>query len=118
MTRNLEHLTPIMATKLNLGFERWWDSSTDWKNVKAWDSCLKLIAGASNRAFCGSPLCRDEQFLDHLQTHAMNIFVGTMIINISPKPFKPFKPISGFLVGKMVCNGSSISAIPQAIHGN
>lgn len=60
ITRNLETLTPLMADELERGFDRWWGSEVDgeWKEVKVWDACLKLIAGASNGAFCGAPLCK------------------------------------------------------------
>ena len=60
ITRNLEHLTPLMADELDRGFDRWWGEKGDttWKEVKVWDACLKLIAGASNGAFCGAPLCK------------------------------------------------------------
>jgi hypothetical protein len=60
ITRNLEHLTPLMADELSRGFDRWWGAEADgeWKEVKVWDACLKLIAGASNGAFCGAPLCK------------------------------------------------------------
>jgi cytochrome P450 len=102
ITRNLETLTPLMADELARGFDRWWGGEVadggvgEWKEVKVWDACLKLIAGASNGAFCGAPLCRDEQFLNDLRDHAMSIFAGAMLINASPKPLKP---ITGFLVG-------------------
>jgi hypothetical protein len=64
ITRNLETLTPLMADELKRGFERWWGGDVlgggvgEWKEVKVWDACLKLIAGASNGAFCGAPLCK------------------------------------------------------------
>jgi hypothetical protein len=64
ITRNLETLTPLMADELKRGFERWWGEDVvggdvgEWKEVKVWDACLKLIAGASNGAFCGAPLCK------------------------------------------------------------
>ena len=116
ITRNLEHLTPLMADELDRGFERWWGGKddTEWKEVAVWDACLKLIAGASNGAFCGAPLCksaivpnmrdletdsivgRDEQFLNDLRDHAMSIFAGAMLINATPKPLKP---VTGALVG-------------------
>lgn len=60
ITRNLETLTPLMAEEIERGFDRWWGGANDpreWKEVKVWDDCLKLIAGASNGAFCGAPLC-------------------------------------------------------------
>jgi hypothetical protein len=63
ITRNLETLTPLMADELERGFQRWWGGDVmdggagEWREVKVWDACLKLIAGASNGAFCGAPLC-------------------------------------------------------------
>ena len=58
ITRNLVHLTPIIATELKVGFDRYWGDSMEWKELRIWDSCLKLIAGAANGAFCGEPLCK------------------------------------------------------------
>ncbi|KAK2745533.1 hypothetical protein FQN57_003658 [Myotisia sp. PD_48] len=89
ITRNLKHLTPMIATELEYGFERWWGTGTEWKEINVWESCLQLIAGAANGAFCGAPLCRDDEFLKCLRDHAMAIFAGAMVINSSPKPIKP-----------------------------
>lgn len=58
MTRNLDILTPVVASELELGFRRWWGDLTEWKDLSIWDSCLKLIEGAANGAFCGAPLCK------------------------------------------------------------
>jgi len=73
ITRNLEHLTPLMAEELDRGFDRWWggQGDTEWKEVKVWDACLKLIAGASNGAFCGAPLCEfsNHRTKEDLSTH-------------------------------------------------
>jgi hypothetical protein len=66
ITRNLDILTPLMADELNRGFEKYWGGQVpdggvgEWKEVKVWDACLKLIAGASNGAFCGAPLCKQD----------------------------------------------------------
>ncbi|KAI1120267.1 ent-kaurene oxidase [Nemania abortiva] len=101
ITRNLATLTPVIATELKLGFERWWGlDTTHWKEVKIWDSCLKLIAGASNGAFCGQPLCRNARFLDILRDHGITVFAGALFINSTPKPFRS---ISGKIIS-MSCN--------------
>ncbi|KAH7310882.1 cytochrome P450 [Stachybotrys elegans] len=97
MTRNLEHLTPFIAEELKTGFEEWWGTDDEeWRELRIWDSCLKLIAGAANGAFCGPPLCRDSAFLASLRDHAMTMFVGSMIINATPSLLKP---ITGHIVG-------------------
>ncbi|KAI1778215.1 ent-kaurene oxidase [Hypoxylon cercidicola] len=101
ITRNLGTLTPVIARELKLGFERWWGTETqEWKEVKIWDSCLKLVAGASNGAFCGTPLCRDGEFLEMLRDHGITVFAGALFINSTPKPLRP---IAGKLVS-MSCN--------------
>ncbi|KAF4631714.1 hypothetical protein G7Y89_g6425 [Cudoniella acicularis] len=94
ITRNLEHLTPLISTELEEGFKRYWGDGTEWKELRIWDSCLKLIAGAANGAFCGAPLCRDVQFLSSLRDHAMTMFVGALFINATPSLLRP---ISGNL---------------------
>lgn len=58
MTRNLDILTPVIAAELEAAFERHWGSGDEWREFQIWDSCLSLIAGASNAAFCGAPLCQ------------------------------------------------------------
>ncbi|KAF4633233.1 hypothetical protein G7Y89_g4886 [Cudoniella acicularis] len=89
ITRNLGTLTPVIARELVLGFEQWWGVNTEqWREVKIWDSCLKLVAGASNGAFCGTPLCRDAKFLDLLRDHGITVFAGALAINSTPKPFR------------------------------
>ncbi|RYP70055.1 hypothetical protein DL769_005101 [Monosporascus sp. CRB-8-3] len=97
MTRNLEHLTPLIATELAEGFKQWWgNDDKEWRELRIWDSCLKLIAGAANGAFCGPPLCRNPEFLTSLRDHAMAVFVGAMIIGATPSLIRP---VIGALVG-------------------
>lgn len=57
MTRNLKLLTAPISIEIEEALERWWGSAEEWKEVPVWDSCLKIIAGAANGAFCGAPLC-------------------------------------------------------------
>ncbi|KAI3317912.1 ent-kaurene oxidase [Xylariaceae sp. AK1471] len=97
ITRNLNILTPPIAEELLTGFEReWGNDMKNWKTVSVWTSALRLIAGAANGAFCGPPLCRDEDFLTRLRDHAMCVFAGALIINSTPGPIRW---ISGYLIG-------------------
>lgn len=57
LTRNLATLTPVIDREIEEGFKKWWGVSNEWHEVSVWPSCLKLIAGAANGAFCGLPLC-------------------------------------------------------------
>jgi hypothetical protein len=57
MTRSLEHLVPLLASEIQHAIERSWSTSSEWKTVAVWDSCLEIVAAAGNAAFCGSALC-------------------------------------------------------------
>lgn len=117
MTRNLEVLTPVIAAELEWGFQRVWGTGKEWKEVRIWDSCLDLIGGASNAAFCGAPLCkiysitpvsesfsrlihplvgRNVAFLGSLRDHGMITFLGALMISATPRFLRP---ITGTLIG-------------------
>ncbi|RYP11198.1 hypothetical protein DL765_007851 [Monosporascus sp. GIB2] len=87
LNRNLTRVTEAIADDINFGFGRMWGTGTEWRDVKVWDTCLRIIAGAANGAFCGKPLCRNPAFLDSLRDHAMSVFSGALLISISPWPF-------------------------------
>ncbi|KAL4925061.1 cytochrome P450 [Aspergillus undulatus] len=88
MTRNLGHLVPVLAGEIAFALKRSWGAGTQWKELVIWDSCLEMIAGAGNAAFCGYPLCRDAQFLEGVKQHGLSVFAGATVINAAPKPFK------------------------------
>ncbi|KAF2177794.1 ent-kaurene oxidase [Zopfia rhizophila CBS 207.26] len=96
MTWNLTKLTPRIAEDLAVGYEKCFGKSTGWKDVVVWDSCLKIVSGASNGAFCGAPLCRDEGFLQDLRDHSTYFIPGAMAINATPRLLQP---LTGALVG-------------------
>jgi hypothetical protein len=58
LTRNLDKVTPLLAHELKSAFKRLWGKCDDWQEVYVWDTCLKLVAGASNSVFVGEPLCK------------------------------------------------------------
>ncbi|KAH6623222.1 cytochrome P450 [Chaetomium tenue] len=96
MTRNLDILTPAISTELEAAFERLWGTGDEWREFRTWENCLALIAGASNAAFCGAPLCHDAVFLRSLKDHGMITFLGALMISGTPRLFKP---VTGTLIG-------------------
>ncbi|KAK4209468.1 Ent-kaurene oxidase [Rhypophila decipiens] len=97
MTRNLDVLTPVIAAELEASFARLWGTDRNkWKEFSVWDSCLDLITGASNAAFCGEPLCKDAAFLKSLRDHGMITFLGALLISSTPLFFRP---VTGTLIG-------------------
>jgi hypothetical protein len=57
ITRNIALFTPAIAEELELGFDKYWGNSTDWRTVEAWPTILKIVSGAANRVFLGTPYC-------------------------------------------------------------
>ncbi|EEP82794.1 predicted protein [Uncinocarpus reesii 1704] len=100
VTRNLKHLTPVIGSEIQLGFERCWGAETEWKEIKIWDTCWQIVTGAVNSALCGMPLCRDPEFLKGCQDHSLVIMAGAMAINAS---HSLLQPITGGLIW-LTCN--------------
>ncbi|KAI0809679.1 ent-kaurene oxidase [Xylaria sp. FL0064] len=98
LNRNLKNITEAIADEINFGFSRMWGMDPDWKDVKIWDTCLRIVAGAANGAFCGQPLCRNPAFLDCLRDHAMSVFSGALLVSCTPWPFKS---LSGIVAAAM-----------------
>lgn len=57
LNRNLVHVAETIYEEIEFGFNRMWGISSDWEEVKVWDTALRIIAGAANGVFCGRPLC-------------------------------------------------------------
>lgn len=55
--RNLAFFTPAIAEELELGLDKYWGSSTEWRTVEAWPTILKIVSRAANRVFLGTPYC-------------------------------------------------------------
>ncbi|KAI1172623.1 ent-kaurene oxidase [Nemania sp. FL0916] len=97
LTRNLDILTPPIAAELEEGFRREWGTETDtWKTVDIWHSAMRIIGGAANSAFCGAAMCRNMDFIQRVQDHSLCLFLGAIMINSTPWPFKD---ITGLAVG-------------------
>ncbi|KAK6212820.1 hypothetical protein LQW54_004909 [Pestalotiopsis sp. IQ-011] len=122
LNRNLTQITEVIAAEIAFGFSRVWGDSSDWVDVKIWDTCLRIIAGAANGAFCGQPLCRDPAFLDCLRDHAVGVFSGALLVNLTPWPLKSLSGLvaaqngkpTPVLIGRRrmtVFNGSSMNAM-------
>nr|BBB04333.1 cytochrome P450 [Penicillium simplicissimum] len=89
ITRNLRQLTPIVASEIELSFNRWWGTDKEWKSIDIWDSCWKIVTGGINTTLCGSPLCRDAEFLQSCQNHSLVLVAGAMAINGAPRLLQP-----------------------------
>ncbi|CAI6099037.1 unnamed protein product [Clonostachys chloroleuca] len=89
ITRNLGILTKGLAAELDRGLKTWWGTDSQWKNIRAFDSCLKIVGAAANSVIFGPSLCRNHRFIYLLSVHAIILFIGGTLINVSPRLLKP-----------------------------
>ena len=59
LTRKVSLFTVPVYEELVLGFEDIWKAdNNEWKAIKVFPTCMKIVARAANRVFTGDSLCR------------------------------------------------------------
>ncbi|KAH9036349.1 cytochrome P450 [Lactarius pseudohatsudake] len=61
----------------------------DWVKVPVLETVQRVVSATSNRVFVGSPLCRDQGYLNLNLNFAINVVKSAAIIGMFPKPLKP-----------------------------
>ncbi|KAH9000281.1 cytochrome P450 [Lactarius akahatsu] len=61
----------------------------DWVKVPVLETVQRVVSATSNRIFVGSPLCRDQGYLNLNLNFAINVVKSAVIIGMFPKPLKP-----------------------------
>ncbi|RYP59541.1 hypothetical protein DL769_008483 [Monosporascus sp. CRB-8-3] len=112
LNRNLVHVSGKIYQEIEFGFNRMWGTGSQWKEVKVWDTALKIIAGAANGVFCGKPLCRNPKFLDALRDHAMGIFGSALVIGCTPRLLQPIPGIIAAHVCEYLFQKAAKIALP------
>ncbi|EME80604.1 uncharacterized protein MYCFIDRAFT_141937 [Pseudocercospora fijiensis CIRAD86] len=91
LTRKLPIMTADIQTELALGFDQHWqvDVGNEWRTISAFGTCTSIISRAANRVFCGPDLCRNEEFLKHVNHYSEYSFRTSGILNMLPKWMRP-----------------------------
>jgi hypothetical protein len=75
------------------------DEAAGWMAVPAMDTAMRVVARASNRAFTGPVLCRDQRFLDLNIHFTLQVVVSGAAIGLFPNFLKPCVPTSHLHTG-------------------
>jgi hypothetical protein len=81
---DMRRLATVTAEETDLAFRDIWGTSTNWKTIKGWEECGRIISRASQRFLVGLPLSRDETMLETSRLYANALLVGGAIINCFP----------------------------------
>ncbi|KEY72037.1 hypothetical protein S7711_00055 [Stachybotrys chartarum IBT 7711] len=90
MTKDVGYFAASTAEELHVAFSDVWGTKTgEWTEIPVFDTCARIIARASNRAFLGLPLCRDETLLEQTRLYANAVYLGSAIITALPQAMRP-----------------------------
>ncbi|KAF8271106.1 cytochrome P450 [Lactarius quietus] len=63
-------------------------SGDDWVQVPLMKTIQRVVSATTNRVFVGTPLCRNQDYLDLNLNFAVNVIKFATIISMFPKPLK------------------------------
>ncbi|KAH9072830.1 cytochrome P450 [Lactarius deliciosus] len=61
----------------------------DWVKVPVLETVIRVVSATTNRVFVGSPLCRNQDYLNLNSNFTVNVMKFATIIGMFPKPLKP-----------------------------
>lgn len=86
LVRKVDNIIPDIWDEIKESVdESFGTDTTEWKDVPAWDSVMRIIARVSNRMFVGLPLCRNDDFLKNNSAFAMDVITAVAMLPFFPK---------------------------------
>ncbi|KEF52637.1 uncharacterized protein A1O9_11480 [Exophiala aquamarina CBS 119918] len=90
LTRRISSLTTPIMEEIAAAFDELWGTDTVvWKDVCVFDTIMQVVARASNRAFVGLPLCRNQALLDHAKGFAQAVPLAAVVLCQLPAVIRP-----------------------------
>ncbi|KLU85579.1 hypothetical protein MAPG_04602 [Magnaporthiopsis poae ATCC 64411] len=95
LTHQLRYFAADIADELDRSFrERWGVETSEWREVRVYDTLLDVISRLSVRVLVGEELCRNDEFLSCARRFDKNVVVSAAVLNLLPEFLKPvFGPI-------------------------
>ncbi|KAF7958294.1 hypothetical protein EAE96_001845 [Botrytis aclada] len=85
VTPNLGSVTVPMQEELNHALQHDFPNNEDeWVTIKPYHTILRLVSRLSARVFLGTPLCRNEQWLEISTEFTENVFISLVILRLFP----------------------------------
>ncbi|KAH8686129.1 cytochrome P450 [Tricladium varicosporioides] len=90
LTRSLSGLIPEIVEELEGAISDGWGSDTQrWNDVVVFETMMKVVARTSNRIFVGSPLCRNDEYLENAGAFSQDVPVAAGFLRLFPEFLKP-----------------------------
>lgn len=104
LTRAFPSRYEDIRDEIQISVREAFDSEEGWKEIPLFRSMVSVVSRTSNRLFVGLPLCRNQEYLSHLQRFTLGRAKAGNKLQFVPQFLKP-------LVGKL------ISPMPEAVMG-
>lgn len=88
LTQRLSSILPDIVDEVTLAWQDNTNITDQWAEINLWEVMLKVISRAVNRMFVGLPLCRNQEFLDNLVEHAVEVIKTGTILDMTPRAFR------------------------------
>ncbi|KAI8990628.1 cytochrome P450 [Trametes punicea] len=89
-TRSVPAILPDVVDELTLAVPQHIPADSDeWLEVHVKPAMQQIIARASNRAFVGLPICRNQEYLDLAISFAIDIVKDGTLLRLTPRFLKP-----------------------------
>ncbi|KAJ5165582.1 uncharacterized protein N7500_007412 [Penicillium coprophilum] len=89
MNRELVHLTRPLSEEADHCLQGQWTGSSEWHTVSIHETVLALVAQMTTRAFVGSELCRNAEWLDIAISFTINRAIAVQAIQAWPWFLQP-----------------------------
>ncbi|KAF2672428.1 cytochrome P450 [Microthyrium microscopicum] len=95
MTKELDTYSDNIVEEIEFALARnWGTDTTEWREVRVYDTLLDVISRISNRVLVGKELCRNEEYLRSSSTYSRAVVLTAGMLNLLPEYLRPiFSPI-------------------------
>ncbi|KAH7377423.1 cytochrome P450 [Cadophora sp. MPI-SDFR-AT-0126] len=88
LTQKIQNLVPILIPEIEERFNTLVGDPSDWKELCIYDVIVEAVARVSNKAFVGSPLCHNQEYLQNAMSYAQDVVLSAELIRIFPNWIK------------------------------
>ncbi|KAL9621902.1 MAG: hypothetical protein Q9160_003723 [Pyrenula sp. 1 TL-2023] len=112
VTKRLALLAPDLSAEVPHALDQIWGTTKEWNTVINMGSIENIVARTITRVSVPLPLCRDENYLNPLQSYCMSVLRNGILIQMFPSFMRP---VIGPLIawkGKRECESCIKILIP------
>ncbi|KAI0804678.1 cytochrome P450 [Irpex lacteus] len=88
LTKNINNILPDMHDELEQCFPEIVPMTDQWTAIPAMAKLSQIVARVSSRIFVGTPICRNQEYLDVSIAYTLKVAVGGRLLSMFPSWFR------------------------------